>query len=252
MKLDNHIAYRFLTDDTLMVEMVSTMYPNYRTDTTDKELEVKVMGLCDLVRKENQKAYRITNTVIDKLGMLKVKRVNEVLDWTVFSKIKDSKVTFIFPNNSLLRMQVCDDTLCFCYCRVEKMYDKNNGQLNWVLFYLNRVNGELCEHFEHKDVKEIEEWVYKLLCFMYLSENTEVLLEAGRKTGTKKSGKVINTLPIPLTIVDSNWNITSIRTDGFNVSGHFAIRWVGEGRTEAKMVYISPYEKSGYVRKSKK
>ena len=87
---------------------------------------------------------------------------------------------------------------------------------------------------------------------MYLSENTEVLLEAGRKTGTKKSGKVINTLPIPLTIVDSNWNITSIRTDGFNVSGHFAIRWVGEGRTEAKMVYISPYEKSGYVRKSKK
>ena len=70
MKLDNHIAYRFLTDDTLMVEMVSTMYPNYRTDTTDKELEVKVMGLCDLVRKGNQKAYWITNTVVDKLGML--------------------------------------------------------------------------------------------------------------------------------------------------------------------------------------
>jgi hypothetical protein len=80
-----------------------------------------------------------------------------------------------------------------------------------------------------------------------------VLVEPGRKYGTKKSGKLINTFTdIPLTIVNSKWNITSIRTEGFEVKGHFALRWTGEGRKIPKMVFIEPFQKNGYMRKSMK
>ena len=75
-------------------------------------------------------------------------------------------------------------------------------------------------------------------------------MKPGEKSGTKKSGKIINSLPVPITIINSKWNITSIRTDGFNVSGHFALYWTGEGRRIPKMIFREPYEKKGYVRKA--
>lgn len=76
-------------------------------------------------------------------------------------------------------------------------------------------------------------------------------MKPGEKKGTKKSGKIINELPFPLTIINSKWNVTSVRTEGWYVSGHFALRWTGKGREVAKMVFIQPFEKHGMVRKAK-
>jgi hypothetical protein len=116
------------------------------------------------------------------------------------------------------------------------------------MFYLDRVKNEQCDHFAHADVKIIEEFVYKLLCFVFLSENEEETLKAGEKKGTRKQGKIINVLPIPLTIINSKWNITSIRTDGFGVSGHFRLQPTSSG---TKMIFIEPFMKHGYIRKAK-
>lgn len=259
MVLKNHIANRFLTDETLMMEMIETLHPVEFRNLLSAEGELghvdsKIAGLFNLLSSECQRPYYITNTVIDKLEMLKINKkhtdgIGEHYDWTYFKSLKNQKVTFIFPENSLLRFVVNDDTLHFCFMNFNSDKGKDSGQLLWTMFYVNRKTGEQCEHFSHDDVKTIELFVYRVLCFFYLSKNEMIIVNPGMKYGTRREGKFINSFDkIPVTIVNSSWNVTSIRTEGFDVSGHFAIRWTGEGRLIPKMVFIEPFNKHGYVR----
>ncbi len=119
------------------------------------------------------------------------------------------------------------------------------------MFYFNRHTGEACNHHSHVDVKRLEPFVYSLLCFMFLTENDEVELKPGMKSGTKKSGKVINTLQQNITIVNSRWNTTVITSGEFGVRGHFRLQPVGVGRSENKLIFIEPFVKSGITRKAK-
>lgn len=264
MILKNHIAFRFLTDSTLPMEMISSTYPaDFKQmidtlDTKEAKISPNVASLFHLLSSEEQKTFYITDTVIKHLDALKIKKINtegigEHYDWTYFKGLKNQKTTFIFPDNSLLRFSVDGDTLHFCnlFFNFNKG-DKNNGQLNWTMFYVNRMTGEQCEHFNHNDVKEIELFVYRLLSFFYLSENEHIIIEPGGKNGNRKQGKFINSFAnIPVTIVNSKWNITSIRTEGFDVDGHFAMRWTGAGRNVPRLVLIEPFKKHGYVRRAK-
>lgn len=262
MILKNHIAYRFLLDDELALEMLEATHPlefkkMLSTPKEDVEISSKVANFYNFITPKDQTAYYITNTVLDKLDLLKIKKIHtdgvgEHYDWTFFKNIKNQKVTLIFPDNSLLRCQFVDDVIQFCKINFEYKKGSNQGNMDWVMFYVNRITGEQCDHFNHIDVKTIEKFVYCLLAFFYLSDNELIIVSPGHKYGTRKEGKLINTFKdIPITIVNSNWNITSVRTEEFGVRGHFAIRWSGEGRTIPKMVFIEPFIKKGYVRRAK-
>lgn len=263
MVLKNHIAYRFLTDVTLPMEMIETLHPvEFRKmlkslePGEDEYFDNKISTLFQFIGSDEQKAYYITNTVLEQFDHLKIKKIKDEMgehyDWTYFKNLKNQKVTFIFPNNSLLRFVIDDDILHFCQLNYTKIQG-DNGNLGWVMFYVNRLTGEQCDHFNHIDVKTIELFIYSLLCFFYLSDNEFVELAPGAKSGTRRDGKFINSFDkIPVTIVNSKWNITSIRIEGFTVCGHFATRWTGEGRVIPKLVFIEPFKKNGYVRKAKK
>jgi hypothetical protein len=54
-----------------------------------------------------------------------------------------------------------------------------------------------------------------------------------------------------ITILDSTWFTTIVRTEGFKVNGHLRLQPCGAGRTERKLIYIETFEKHGYVRKAK-
>lgn len=257
MLLKNHIGYRFLTDDNVAMEIVEGHFKEeYRTIKVGDEIPEKFLSVFHLVNRKDQKAYYITETVLDKLNMLKIKMkhtegIGEHYDWTVFSEVKNGKYTFVLPTNKLIRMLVTDDVLSFCYLTFEHLKgNKDLGYMSWIMFYVNRKTGEQCDHFNHSDVKRNQQFIYYLLCFMFLSDNDEIVVEPNRKYGTKKSGKIINTLNIPLTVVNSRWNTTVISNEAFMVSGHYALRWIGEGRQKPRMVFIEPFEKSGYTRKA--
>ena len=261
MRLENHIARRLLTDDDFMMEILETVYPDeigrmMKDDEQPEDLD-EMASLWHLLSNDNQKAYWITNTVLEKLDLLKIKKqytegIGDHYDWTFFKDLPKQKITFIFPDNCLLRLNVIDDILHFCHMTF--VFDENSdnaGQALWVNFYVDRLTGKQCDHFEHIDVKTIEKFVYSLMAFFFLSENEFHIVEPGRKYGTRKSGKIINTLDIPITVVNNNWNVTSIRTEGFQVKGHIAMRWSGVGRKIPKLVLIEPFMKKGYVRKAK-
>lgn len=262
MLLKNHIAYRFLTDDSLAFEMLETSYPKQlKMLAQDKELDdedmSKVRTLYRLMNKNDQKAFYVTDTVLGKLEMLKVKKMaSGQYDWSVFASLKDLKYTFVLPpvperrGGGCLRMKIEGNMIEFAHISFQFTEgSKEQGQAYWVMFYVDRIKNEQCEHFAHHDVKSIEEFVYKLLCFVFLSENYEETIKPGEKKGTRKQGKIINSLPIPLTIINSKWNVTSVRTEGFDVSGHFRLQPTSSG---TKMIFINPFRKNGYIRTSKK
>lgn len=252
MKFENHIAYRFLNDDNLIMEIAEAHYKReWSSALNGGDISHKIHDLYAFLTPKDTKNYFVTNTVIDKLDMLKVKKNGDHFDWTVFNgRISDLRNTFIFSDNSLMKLVVQDDIMMFCYLKYEP-YDKVTGHMSWTMFYLNKNTGELCEHFDDDKVKNIEEFCYKLLCFVYLTENDEVILPPNAKIGTRKSGLILNDIKSNITIINSRWNTDVVRLEKFGVRGHFAIRWVGEGRSSARLVFIEPFEKNGYTRKAK-
>lgn len=265
MRIKDHIAYRFLTDPKLTDELLEVAQPNEFRDVkkngqnAKKESLSRLGMLYDVIKIHDQKAYYITDTVIDKLDMLKVSKKNGVYDWTIFKNIESCRLTFIFKNNALLRVRVVDDVIMFAhvdyeyYNKIDKAIHKTPGVLHLVNFWVDRNTGEQCDHFSHIDVQSIERFVYHLLCFFFLSENEEIIVQPGKKhLGRKQPGHLFNETEVPITIVNSRWNVTVIRTEGFAVRGHFAIRWAGKGKTEARMVFIEPFQKKGYIRRAGK
>lgn len=247
MKLGNHIANRFLTDDTLSEEIVLHTYPEFSVHTENSdELMMKVASLYDLLLPKKQTTYYITETVIEKLDLLKVKRKEDgVFDWSVFKNVQTRTITLIIPTGAVIRIAFYDDFIHFCHLSVTKQYNSRYGEVKWVLFFVSKLDNRLSENFNDQDVKEIDELIYKILCFMYLSENEEQIIPAGVRYGTKKSGKIVNDTSFPVVIVTSKWNITSIRTEGFTVSGHFRLQ---PYKTGHRMIFIEPFEKHGYTR----
>lgn len=259
--LKNHVASRFLdARDELVMEILEHTHPEAFNSAIGKAGEKKAGGgiileqeippiLNDtyaLLVNHGSKNYAVTNSVLDLLDLLKI----EKYDWGAFKKIKEGRYTFILPGNKLLRMFVQEETIWFLHLQQEKT-TTNIAPLNWVMFYFNRETGEPCSHYSSADVQELEPFVYRLLCFMFLTENDEIELKPGQKTGTKKSGKVINTLQQNITIVNSRWNTTVIMRGEFGVRGHFRMQPYGPGRSEVKPIFIEPFTKGGITREAK-
>lgn len=254
MVLRNHIAYRFLTDSNLWFEMIESQHPDIY-DNPVADLPPAVHSLYYCLSNDKNKPYLITESVVENLGMLKINKKDDHYNWEVFKNLPDQKVTFVFHDNNCLRMVVTGETIWFCHLTFDFDKEKNNkndGKMGWVMFYLNRKSGELCEHFDHVDVRNLEEFIYKFLCFFYLTENTEEVIPAGKVHGTRKTGKISNDFKFPITIVTAKWNTTSIRTEAFGVRGHFRVQPCGKERSEYEIIFIEPFVKNGYKRSAGK
>ena len=90
------------------------------------------------------------------------------------------------------------------------------------------------------------------LIFLHLSETKVEILEPKQKYGkTRKQGKIVNGSGHSVTVVDSKWNVISVRADGFTVGGHFRLQRVGKGRKSIRLIYIDEFEKHGYTKRAK-
>lgn len=262
MQLRNHIAYRFLNEPPFLTDilrsLLKTEVENMVRNVESEEEMQKIAVLHRLLSIDGQKAYYITNTVVDKLDMLKVTNKNGRYDWTVFKNIADCKLTFIFKDNSLLRVWIHDQVIQFFHCKhifynkEEKSKYNASGNSIFSQVYVYRDTGELADQF-YVHAEGMEEKFYKLLCFFFLSENEENVISPGKSYGTKKQPDALsNDTNVPVTIVNSCWNITSIRTEGFDVRGHFRLQPCGPGLSDTKMIFIQPFKKEGYIRKAAK
>lgn len=278
MVLANHIAHTFLTSSDIQIQILNEYFPEEYAKikklqnqglskaefdeevNKDKTLD-KFWVISSLVFNEQNyrtagaslKTFLVTQTVLDCFEYLKMKRQpNGHYNWAVFKSLSPfQKVTFILPGNKMIRVEVLTEVINFCY--VEHHKDKQGGAIEgrakWELFFVNRITGQVSSNFERFAVTTgLDTFIYKLLCFVYLADNEEIVLTAGKSYGEKKTGKTLNNTPYPVTIINSCWNITAIRNEEFGVSGHFHIYHVGKGRTDWIVKFVEPFTKTGYVR----
>lgn len=87
-----------------------------------------------------------------------------------------------------------------------------------------------------------------LIMKKYGSVETQVI--EGREK--RKFGKsfVVNKAPFPIHRLDGSWFKTIIRTEGFEVRGHWRLQACGKGWKEHKLVFIKSFQKHGYVRRA--
>lgn len=259
MKLDNHIVNRLITDKDFSVELI----------THQMNSDVAILGK-DAVRIENyasmkyllsneeNRTYYVTNSVIDKLGLLDTKKCMSVEGWKVFNSLPDFKKTFIMPKgNTCIRVVKENGVLYFCHIdfklypeEVQKV--RGEGEVHWILLYVDLDRNAIAENFSNEDGKAIAPLLYSLLCFVELCDNETIVVQPKQKHGTQKTGKIINILPFPITVINNTWNIRRVMRGNIVVIGHAAMRWIGEGRIKPKIVFIEPYTKSGYTRRSGK
>lgn len=103
---------------------------------------------------------------------------------------------------------------------------------------------------EEYDIKEWQIEFFQYLMFLKYTQPDYKYVPAGKKIGSKKSGYT-NATTNNVTVVDSAWNTTVIREEGFTVEGHLRLQACGEKHKRRKLIWIEPFKKDGYIRKGK-
>lgn len=95
--------------------------------------------------------------------------------------------------------------------------------------------------------------VLPLIVYLELSNDNIKLSVVPPKSsvGTiMKNNQVKNTTKIKMYRIDSTWNTTTISVGGFKVSGHFRLQRCGVNFSMVKLIFIEPFMKNHYIRKS--
>ena len=97
---------------------------------------------------------------------------------------------------------------------------------------------------------------FMVLVLQYLNflKYVEVQTKEIKSGGKLKdiSCKYINNSDNNVTILDSTWFTNFYRNQGFKVRGHFRLQPYGKGKKQKRLIYITDFDKKGYVRKEKK
>lgn len=90
-----------------------------------------------------------------------------------------------------------------------------------------------------------------LLFKEYADLETKTIEKGKERKVVLNNEKYLTELELPVTIIDSTWFTTLIKSDAFKVSGHFRIQPYGEGLQQRKLIWIEEYVKGGIVRQAK-
>lgn len=88
--------------------------------------------------------------------------------------------------------------------------------------------------------------------FLIFIDFEKITLKPKHKHKPSRYQPVKNDTNKDFILADIHWNREWELTTGFAVSGHFRLQPYGEGRKKAKLIYIKPFKKDGYSRKSGK
>lgn len=194
------------------------------------------------------------------------KSLDNLTNYVVPKEIR-VEVLRILPNRKDI-VQL-DEYTCIQYIKTDELlsvmfhYTKKNDELTYTFYFGIRLSdGKVTTEYSLYDSGEvmnmeklIDKFYSKFLVVVTYLELTEVtlnVLQGGRTFGTIKEGKIKNDTKDSFILVNTNWNVTTIRLDEFSVRGHFRLQPCGVGRKQYKYVYIEPYTKGGIKRLAQK
>lgn len=92
--------------------------------------------------------------------------------------------------------------------------------------------------------------ILTMVLFIKYCELETKIIKAGKKEN-HIGIKYLNETSQQIEILDSTWFTTIVRSEGFNVRGHFRFQPCGHNLSERKLIWVSDYEKNGYTKNAK-
>lgn len=194
-----------------------------------------------------------TQNIIDKDGssyfficesVYKAANLIKVSAWFTGRTLKDIKIgkyTYLMGKNEMVRFYVGIGAIKGFYYD-----DKNKIAFEWGI---EMENGN---YYYDGYYDKLFTKIMQVLTFVELGDIEIQELPAGRNNNApKKEGKITNTSPNTVFVVDSSWNKLIIRTDGFAVKGHFRLQPCGFNHADRILIWIDAFEKHGYKRQPK-
>lgn len=175
------------------------------------------------------------------------------------------KVTFLLGDTFYRWVKLQNKILVFAYYEfpiISKLIEStklgngkvlNNYDINYAFFSIHLKENQYSfpnEIYPFTENTWIE--IIRMIIFTELQELETVTLNPNQSVGTRKQGKFKNESKSRVVIVDSLWNKTLVRENGFLVSGHARLQGFGVGMQQRKLIWIDTFEKHGYVRQAKK
>jgi hypothetical protein len=124
------------------------------------------------------------------------------------------------------------------------------GTINGNTGIVETDSVEITQEYVDKGVETLS-YICAIFFFKKHVDIDQKVLEYNQKVLVNKD-RMKNELKAKVTILDSTYFTEIISKGGFDVRGHWRMQPVGEGRTERKLTWINPFEKTGYKRKAKK
>jgi hypothetical protein len=106
----------------------------------------------------------------------------------------------------------------------------------------------------YKDTgRDIMWWHTFWLSFVFFKKYCEIETKVIPATKKEKNVgvKYLNATQRNITVIDSTWFTTLVKSDGFKVRGHFRFQPYGPGNSLRKLIWIQDFEKDGYMRTAK-
>lgn len=121
--------------------------------------------------------------------------------------------------------------------------------------YENEYGWEYSEKEGRAWYGKIHDYVMSFILFYNFTE-AETHIIHGTETGQSRrlklnDEKFLNETPNNIEIIDITYFTKLIRTGEFGVSGHFRVQNFGPANSEAKIIFVESYKKTGYTRGAK-
>jgi hypothetical protein len=263
---DKYPAVKFLKDGNLSI-MYNIMVPHSHTEYFKQNkafIEEIYLGF-----EEAQKAVKVYYVADTVVNAFETEDADQKL-WELKDQIGDDPIiSFMLLGNGMT----------FLYF-INKYEDHGSVSVTVLSYNKNVLVGAIAGGYYLNGYKEkwengVEGEMYatKQLCFMAKEgrEPAELIrlvvgFEIFKKYADIETKTLNNTCPKAthinclyennlnkaVTVIDSTWYTNLIKTEGFNVRGHFRLQPVGEGRKERKLIWINDFQKNGYVREAGK
>ena len=121
------------------------------------------------------------------------------------------------------------------------------------LFKYNWIDDKGFQDFD-KALKYIKDFSYTTIILSLFKRYAEVETKELKPNSKLKTidCKYVNDTDLHLTYLDSKWFTTLVKSDAFNVRGHFRLQPFGKEMKEHKLIWISEFTKTGYTAPARK
>jgi len=273
MKIDSksQLGLQISEDSDMQMKIISEQVNSIksRKKLTDFEIQFGTKNTTELVLEDG--IYFNQNYIVQNSAMSMVTKIpvdTPKFDIKFLNNLPYKKATFLLGAELAMKYYKTSDNIYAVFYRSEKTIEGTH--LIWTFIRINLVTGEIIipkrnvgmkysseensgfsrMEFPYKD--EYFKLFIQLLLFIELSELIIEVIKPNEKIGNRKSGKYINKSNSNISIVNSKWNVISVRNESFMVSGHWRMQPCGKNREQRKMIWIDTFEKNGYIRKGNK